>query len=34
MTTSTEVGTVDSLCKEAIDVAGHSDFGDTSDNFL
>lgn len=34
MTTSTEVGTVDTLCEAAIEVAGHSDFGDPSDNFL
>ncbi|MEZ0354830.1 sulfotransferase [Mycobacterium sp. SA01] len=33
MTTSTEIGTVDALCEAATEVAGHGDFGDTSDNF-
>ncbi len=33
MTASTEIGTVEALCDAATEVAGHSDFGDTSDNF-
>ncbi len=33
MTTTTEVGTAEALCEQAIEIAGHSDFGDTSDNF-
>jgi hypothetical protein len=33
MTMTTEVGTADALCERAIELAGHSDFGDTSDNF-
>ena len=33
MTTQTDVGTLDDLCAEAIDVAGHNDFGSEDDNF-
>lgn len=33
MTTRTDVGTVDELCAEAVDTAGHDDFGTDDDNF-
>ena len=33
MTTRADVGTVDDLCAEAIDKAGHDDFGSDEDNF-
>lgn len=33
MTRTTEVGTAEALCEQAIEIAGHSDFGDPSDNF-
>lgn len=34
MTTTTEVGTAEALCEQAIEITGHSDFGDKSDNFI
>lgn len=33
MTTRTDVGTIDELCAEAVDTAGHDDFGTDDDNF-
>lgn len=33
MTMSTEVGTAEALCGQAVEIAGHGDFGDPSDNF-
>ncbi len=33
MTVTSEVGTAEALCKEAVEVAGHSDFGDPTDNY-
>jgi hypothetical protein len=33
MTTRTDIGTADDLCVEAIEAAGHSDFGTDDDNF-
>lgn len=32
MTMTTEVGTAEALCEQAIEIAGNSDFGDTTDN--
>jgi hypothetical protein len=33
MTTKSDVGTVDDLCAEAVETAGHDDFGSDDDNF-
>lgn len=33
MTTQTDVGTVEELCAEAVEAAGHDDFGGDDDNF-
>lgn len=32
MSTTTEVGTAETMCEQAVEIAGHGDFGDTSDN--